>query len=281
MTKILVALEEDSTFSRDIVNVAGELFFELEEHLFVALIVKDLAYTSKVSSYVKEAAMVDCLPDSPGLLTEEDQKKAEVLSDFEKAARYSGVHYQIYNDFKLTTYELVKQSTYSDLMMLSYRIFLNHVTQKPDTSLLYMILKNSRCPVMIIPNGMEKVKNIIFTYDGKESSVFALRAFNSLFGHHFRNEIVTILTVTPNRDEEIKNEKFLLDLVKQHYSNVGLQLLTGTNTSREILHFAGSVENPLVIMGAYGRSKISNLIIPSVANRIIEQQRIPLFIAHR
>jgi hypothetical protein len=215
------------------------------------------------------------------LLTEEDKKKTEVISDFEKAAKLSGVHYQIYNDFKLTAYELVKQSTYADLMILSYQIFFDHVSGKPDTSLLYMILKNSRCPVMIIPNGIDHVKNIIFTYDGKESSVFAIRAFNSIFARCLRDRIVTILTISPNKEEEIKNEKFLLELVKQHYSNVGLQLLTGTSTSKEILNFAANVEDPLVIMGAYGRSTISNLIIPSVAKRIIEQRKTPLFIAHR
>jgi len=231
MAKILVALEEDSTFSKDLVNVAVDLFGNLKDQLFVALLVKDMAYTSKISNYIGEASMVDCLPEAPGLLTEEDKTKTEVISEFEKAARLSGVHYQIYNDFKLTAYELVKQSTYADLMILSYQIFYNHISGNPDASLLYMILKNSRCPVMIIPNGIEQVQNIIFTYDGKESSVFALRAFNSIFGQYLRDRVVTILTVSPKKDEEIKNEKFLLELVKQHYNNVGLQLLTGSSTS--------------------------------------------------
>jgi len=281
MAKILVALEEDSTFSRDLVNVAGEIFGDLSEQLFVAMLVKDMAYTSQVSSFIGQPAMVDCLPEKSGLLTEEDKMKAEVISEFEKAAKLSGVPYEIYNDFKLTAYELVKQSTYADLMILSYQIFYDQLTGKPDTSLLYMILKNSRCPVMIIPNGIEHIRNIIFTYDGKESSVFAIRAFNSIFGRYLRDMVVTVLTVSPNKEEEIKNEKFLLDLVQQYYSNVGLQLLTGSSTSREILNYAASVDNPLVIMGAYGRSTISNLIIPSVANRIIQERNTPLFIAHR
>ncbi|HLF35025.1 MAG TPA: universal stress protein, partial [Cyclobacteriaceae bacterium] len=92
---------------------------------------------------------------------------------------------------------------------------------------------------------------------------------------------VTILTITPNAEEEIENEAYLLGLIKQHFNNVGLQLLPGTNISGEILNFAQNVEDPLVVMGAYGRSTISNLIIPSVARRIIEHSKIPLFIAHR
>ena len=135
--------------------------------------------------------------------------------------------------------------------------------------------------MLILPDKMEPIKNIILTYDGKESSVFAIRAFSNLFDDNIKNKIATILTVTPSAEEEIKNEKLLMELVKQHFNNVGLQLLSGPSTSKEIMHFAENSANPLVVMGAYGRSTISNLIIPSVARRIIENRRIPLFIAHR
>ncbi len=281
MGKILIALEEKSTFVNDLVEVAHDLLPNLYENLFIAYVVKDMSYTSTLSSYVKEAAMVDNISDDPEFLTAEDRKKTEVISNFEKKFREAEIRYQIYNDFALTAHELIKQTTYADLLVISYEIFFNHVTRKPDTSLLYHILKKSRCPVLVIPEGIRQIKNIILTYDGKESSVFAIRAFSNLFASSVKDRIVTTLTVTPGADEEIKNEKFLMELVKQHFNNVGMQLLTGTNISQEILNFADKNDNPLVIMGAYGRSTISNLIIPSVARGIIEKKRIPLFIAHR
>jgi hypothetical protein len=281
MAKILVALEEKSSFVNDLVTITNDLLPNVADNLFIAYVVKDMAYTSTISSYVKEAALVDQSPLGHELLSEEDRKKTEVISNFEKVFREANIRYQIFNDFRLTSHELIKQTTYADLLILSYQIFFNHVTRKPDTSMLYQILKKSRCPVLIVPEDMYKTNNIILTYDGKESSVFAIRAFSNLFASSVKNKIVTNLTVTPSLDEEIKNEKYLMELVKQHFNNVGMQLLTGTNTSREILNFAENVENPLVIMGAYGRSTISNLIIPSVARRIIENRKIPLFIAHR
>ena len=281
MSKILVALDKKTSFVKDLTLAVRELMEGRSDPLFIAFVVKDMAYTSTISTYFKETAYADYMPDNYGLLTEEDQIKTEVISNFEKDARSAGLRYQIHNDFNITALELVKQTTYADLLILSYQIFFNHITHKPDTSLLYQVLKGSRCPVLIIPDGMQAVKNIIFTYDGKESSVFAIRAFSSLFAQNINNKEVTILTVTPNAEEEIKNEGCLLNLIKQHFNNVGLQLLTGSNISGEILNFAGNVEDPLVIMGAYGRSTISNLIIPSVARRIIENCNTPLFIAHR
>lgn len=281
MAKILVALEEKSSFVNDVITVANDFLPKLSDHLFVAFIVKDMTYTTAVSNYLHNAAMIDVNPGEIDCLTEEDSQKTEVIATFEKGVKNAKIRYQIYNDFKITAHELIKQTTYADLLILSYEIFFNHVTRKKDTSLLYQILKGSRCPVLIVPENMRPVKNIILTYDGKESSVFAIRAFSNLFDYAVKDKITTILTVSPTADEEIKNEKMLLELVKEHFRNIGLQLLTGYNTSKEILNFADSVEDPLVIMGAYGRSTISNLIIPSVARRIIEDRRIPLLIAHR
>lgn len=281
MSKILVALDEKTSFAKDVVTLAADCLPNPVNPLFIAYVVKDLAYTASISAYVKEAALIDNFQEEGGLISEEDWKKTEVISEFEKAARQANLRYQIYNDFKISTHELVKQTTYADLLIISYQVFINRVTGKHDTSMLYQILKGSRCPVLILPDNLEPISNIILTYDGKESSVFAIRAFSSLFGESAKSKVATILTVSPAADEEIKNEKLLMELVKQHFHNVGLQLLTGSSTSLEILNFAENAQNPLVVMGAYGRSTISNLIIPSVARRIIEKRSIPLFIAHR
>jgi nucleotide-binding universal stress UspA family protein len=279
MAKTLVALEEHAGFNNNVINICRDLFCDKNENLFVGLLVKDLSYITSLSGYVGEPALVDYMPYD--LISDEDRKKAEVISVFEERIKKSGFKYQIYNDFRLTSRELIKQSTFADLMILSYQAFFNKSNKEPDTSLIYQILKGSRCPVMILPMDISNIDNIIFTYDGKESSVFAIRAFSNLFSKYTKDKEVSILTVMPSADEEIKNEKLLLDLVQQHYNNVGVQLLEGSNISEEISNFAESADNPLVVMGAYGRSHISNLLLPSVAKDILKKSRIPLFIAHR
>ncbi|MCC5930847.1 MAG: universal stress protein [Cyclobacteriaceae bacterium] len=279
MAKTLVALEENAGFNNNVINICKDLFCDKNENLFVGLLVKDLSYITSLSAYVGEPALVDYMPYD--LISDEDRKKAEVISVFEDRIKKAGFKYQIYNDFRLTSRELIKQSTYADLMILSYQAFINKSNKEPDTSLIYQILKGSRCPVIILPMDISNIENIIFTYDGKESSVFAIRAFSNLFSKYTKDKEVSILTVMPSADEEIKNEKLLLDLVQQHYNNVGVQLLEGSNISEEISNFAESVDNPMVVMGAYGRSHISNLLLPSVAKDILKKSSIPLFIAHR
>ena len=280
MAKFLVALDGNNSFNQDLFQLSANLLENLDDHLFVGMLVKDVSYINTVSSFVEEAATVDVLPTN-GFLNEEDHVITEVISQFEKTAKDTNIKHEIYNDFRLTAHEVIKQSTYADLLIMSYQVFYNYFTGKPDTSILYQILKGSKCPVLILPEGTKRIDNIIFTYDNKESSVFAIRAFSGLFSGNIKDKIVSILSVMPNADEEIKNEKLLLNLVKQHYSNVGIQLLEGDNISKEISNFANNVQNPMVVMGAYGRSHISNMLLPSVAQYILKKSNLPLFIAHR
>ena len=280
MARILVALDGSEIFVKDLFQLSGQLLNNLNEHLFVGMLVKDVAYNNTVSNHVGEPDLAEMSP-TKGFLNSEDDVITNVISQFERMARDTNINYEIHNDFRLTAHEVVKHSTYADMLILSYGVFYNHLTGKPDSSILYQILKGSKCPVLILPEGTNRIDNIIFTYDNKESSVFAIRAFSNLFSGNMKEKIISILSVMPNADEEMKNEKLLLNLVKQHYNNVGIQLLEGNNISKEINNFAKNVSNPLVVMGAYGRSRISNLLLPSVAQYLLKKSSLPLFIAHR
>ena len=124
MAKILVALDEKCTFVDDLVTVTKDFFPESAEHLFYACVVKDLAYTSPISNFVKESSLSDNLPGGIQHISDENIKKTEVISSFEKSFRKENFRYQFHNDFKITAHELVKQTTYADLLIISYEIFL-------------------------------------------------------------------------------------------------------------------------------------------------------------
>ena len=171
---------ERESYNTDLFQLSEDILKNIDEHLFVGMLVKDVSYMNTVSSFVEEPVLADVSPTN-GFLNEEDHTIANVISNFEESARDTSARYEIYNDFQLTAHEVVKQSTYADMLILSYGIFYNYITGKPDTSILYQILKGSKCPVLILPDGISKIDNIIFTYDNKESSVFAIRAFSNLF----------------------------------------------------------------------------------------------------
>ena len=280
MAKTLIALTNNNSFNSNLFNVAESLYTDIQSELFVGLLLQGISYKENIASYLEDTSFRGLL-DKNTPWSELDNQKAEVISLFEEKAQKRNLNYKIYNDFDVSGYDLIKQSIYADLLVFSYNVFFNPDTGKPDSTFLYQLLKGCKCPVLILPVDTSRIDNVIFTYDGKESSVFAIRMFSNLFSETMKDKEVTVLTITPSVEEEIKNERLLLELVKQHHSNVGVQLLEGTNISEEIMAFANSVSNPLIVMGAYGRSHISNLFIPSVAKNILKQSRYPIFIAHK
>lgn len=282
MAKFLVALTENESFSKNLFELTKDLYGDLNKHLFVGLIVKDLTYKSSVGELVEDTLQAGPHLAKPKGLTEEDRQKTDVISICIEKANEHGIKCEIYNDFHLTTDEVIKHTTFADLLILSYQIFFNCADNKLDSSLLYQILRGSKCPIMILPDNIKKIENIIFTYDGKESSVFAIRAFSNLFAGQSKNKPVSLLSVMPSPSgESIKNEKLLMDLIKQYFNDIGIQLLEGRNISDEINDFLNDVHNPLIVMGAYGRSRISNIHLPNVTRKLLVQSGPPLFISNR
>lgn len=282
MARILVALNNNTSFNNNLFKVSDSLFRNISEELFVGMLLQGISYKENLASYLEDTSLGSLIPEKkPSAWSEVDNQKAEVISIFEEKAHKKNLNYKICEDFDVSGYDLVQQSTYADLLILSYNIFFNPETDQPDNTFIYQLLKGCRCPVLILPAHTSQIDNIIFTYDGKESSVFAIRMFCNLFSKAISEKETTILTVMPSVDEEIKNERLLLDLVKHHCSNVGVQLMEGTTISEDISNFAENVSNPLIVMGAYGRSHISNLFLPSVAKNILKKSRYPMFIAHK
>ncbi|GEM_PF-3205790 len=278
MAKTLVVLG-NNTFNGNIFKTADSLFGEIKDELFVGMVMQRNFQREKVSSHHEGSTSEKS--SHMEMMSEIDPQNPEILSDFETKATSKGLKYKFIHEVEVSSNELIVQSIYADLLIMSYEVFFNSESQEPDTTFIYQLLKACKCPVLILPTTTNKIQNVIFTYDGKESSVFAIRMFSNLFSDTMRDKEITVLTVTPSADEEIKNEKLLLELIKQHHSNVGVQLMEGTNISEEIISYAKNVEDPLIVMGAYGRSHISNLFIPSVARNILKTSRFPIFIAHK
>ncbi len=282
MAKFLVALTESESFSKNLFKVIKDLYGSLNKHLFVGLIVKEISYKSTVSEVTEKAFYPGSGTKRLIGLTAEDRQKADVISICKEKAKENGIRCEIYNDFRLTTQEVIKQTTFADLLILSYQIFIDHEHEQPASSLLYQILRGSKCPVMILPDDIQKIGNIIFTYDGKESSVFAIRSFSNLFAAQSKNKPVSILSVMQSPDDErIRDEKLLMNLIKQYFNDVGIQLLEGRSISNEISNFAHGVENPMIVMGAYGQSRIANILLPGMGKSLHTMSHLPLFISHR
>lgn len=138
------------------------------------------------------------------------------------------------------------------------------------------LLEQAKCPVMIAPFTFEEINEIIFSYDGTDSSIFAMKQFTYLFPE-FSDRKITVLQVLREGEDEITEKEKVRDLLMTHYQGVHYTTLHG-DAEMELFRTFLAERNKLMVMGAYGRKR---LIGHSTADLLLKTADIALFIAHR
>jgi hypothetical protein len=140
------------------------------------------------------------------------------------------------------------------------------------------LLANAHCPVLMVNKDYLQTDSLVFTYDDKSSSIHAVKWFTYLFSM-YKQLPVHFVSVVPHNVLGIEYEDLIKEWLPLHYPNATIEILKG-ETRDELTKFINQLSNPLVIMGAFGRSSLSRFFKDSLANIIVEQTNAPLFITH-
>ena len=95
-------------------------------------------------------------------------------------------------------------------------------------------------------------------------------------------ELETIV-LTVNKSEEsvlLPNSRLVREFVLQHYPKAEAIILKGDAGQEITAYLKREKSYPLVVMGAYQRSKFSRAFRPSMADHLLQHVEVPLFIAH-
>ncbi|RYE79445.1 MAG: universal stress protein [Myxococcales bacterium] len=117
-------------------------------------------------------------------------------------------------------------------------------------------------------------------YDGEPSSVYALRAFSYLF-EKMKSLPTEVVTAKSNDDDRrLPDPKLIKEFIKRHFPHARFTLLSGPPEAAIVRHLRGANATPVIVLGAYRRTRLSRLFRPSMADALLEALRYPLFIAH-
>lgn len=208
---------------------------------------------------------------------EERKKSIEIFID---ACTEAGVSYSIHRDRNVALQELLHESIYADLLFINAGETLTKFKEASPSRFVKDLLGEVQCPVLVVPNKYNKIEKIIILYDGEPSSVFALRSFSYLFD--FTNSLETqVLTVKENNETmHVPDLKLIREFARRHYPQAEYVLLKGHAEDEIIRYLKQEQKQAVVILGAYKRSRLSRLFRPSMADYLLHDMDIPLFIAH-
>ena len=171
---------------------------------------------------------------------------------------------------------ITEQSDIVDLIIMGNRGEYARWKSKMIGATLEAVTRQINKPIFITPIKYADIANILVAYDGSELSTKALQ-IAGYFGCTL-NVSLTVLTITDDKDwgDRIrkKSEKYL----EPYKLACNCEVLPG-DVEDEILRFANKNKMDLLIMGAYGHSRIREAILGSTTAQIMRNADIPVLLA--
>ncbi len=210
---------------------------------------------------------------------EDDSLVNKNIQVFEQACIAEGLEYRVHKDTDMMAISsLIEETRFADVLLVSSDLFYENVQKEQPNFYLEEVLKKAECPVMLIPEDYKEPVQNFLTYDGSESSVFAIKQFAYIFPELAVNESILLSAV--GQKEELPEYSMISELVSRHYPSLKILSLPVVNRN----DFSGWMKNQqpgYVIMGAFSRSLFSQLFRKSLANRVIHEIKMPIFISHK
>jgi hypothetical protein len=213
-----------------------------------------------------------------------DEKDAETRRkaalDFEKGCQKAKLEYTIHHDRNIAVQEIIHESIYTDLLVIGAEETLTSYQEKLPTRFIRDLLTDAQCPVMIVPNKYKPIKKVVLLYDGQPSSVHAIKMFSYLLPQlkHLETEVIVVNTKAPNL--HLPDNKLMKEFMKRHYPKATYTVLKGIADSVIVSKLKQQAENTLVVLGAYRRGSVSRWFKESMADVLMKELKLPLFIAH-
>jgi nucleotide-binding universal stress UspA family protein len=139
------------------------------------------------------------------------------------------------------------------------------------------VVRRSVKPCLVTPAAFREIGRVLAAYDGsKESSKSLSVAFDVT---ESLGASLTIVTVCQRADEE-KASRALQEaasMAETHGLKPRCELLHG-DAENEILKFADAETSDLIVMGAYGHTRIREWILGSTTTAVIRRSKIPVLL---
>ncbi|RPE08896.1 hypothetical protein EGT74_17920 [Chitinophaga lutea] len=140
------------------------------------------------------------------------------------------------------------------------------------------MLADAECPVMVIPEKMPYIREVLFTYNGTASSSYAIRQFCLIFDD-LADIPATVIYIAEDGDQKMPRGRLVKEYLKHHFEEVSCMSLVDTPFAG-IHSIAVEKQHAVITFGAYGRSRASRFFHRSDADGVLRTLNLPIFITH-
>ncbi|MDB5246683.1 MAG: universal stress protein [Segetibacter sp.] len=279
MNKVIAAVDA-LKLSESTIDYATYLAQEFDSHI-VAAFLEDMVYHER-PIHTGDAFVITNSLQIDTAIKKEEQTRAASRKKLQAKFNAEGVHYNIHTNKVLALESLIKESHYADLILIDENENFSNCDPSKPSQFIRSVLSDADCPVMVVPREFKQVEKFVFAYDGSPSSVYAIRQFSYLFPDTEKQELEILMITNNNHTNNLPEQHLLKELLKRKYASVIQTIIKSNNTNDALInHLKSENKNCMLILGAYQRSTFSRWLNQSIADVLISELEIPLFIAHK
>ncbi|RMF92044.1 MAG: universal stress protein [Candidatus Schekmanbacteria bacterium] len=200
---------------------------------------------------------------------------SEILEEFAEKCRDNGIPYETYLDTGIVSNEICSRAKTADIIVLAQK----GLNAKFDKGLLGSIsdavIRKSQKPIFLTPAEYREIKRILLCFDGSNYASLAMQTaaeFAIAIGAEMH-----ILTVGKDEDEGKKKLEEAKKYLDSYEIKAIFSFIEG-NAHEVIVEFSEKEEIDLVFMGAYGHSRIIEMVLGSTTEYVLRNIKCPVII---
>jgi nucleotide-binding universal stress UspA family protein len=277
MKKIIAAID-GLKYSDNTVNYAIYLAKETNAAV-IGVFLEDFSYHSYKMTDIM--AGKELFEKSIKAVDRNDKRlRSEAVKKFKAACLKEKIEFVVHHDKSIAIQELLHESVYAELLVIDKRETLSSYDDKPPTRFIRDLLTDVKCPVLIVSGEVQPIKDIVFLYDGKPSAVHALKMFSYALPLKQRFSLRVFSVKENDQNVEPPESVLMKEYLKLHFPHARFTIKFGI-AEVEVLRLLHKMKpTTLVVLGAYQRSRFSRWFKESMADVLMKDLPVPLFVAH-
>ncbi|HEU5364415.1 MAG TPA: universal stress protein [Hanamia sp.] len=277
--KKFLAVFDGYKMSESTVKYAIQLTKSANAHL-VGIFLDEFIYHS-YSVYEVMTTYKDYEKVLEKLDAKDEKKREEAALEFQRICEKAGVQFSIHKDKNIAIQELKHESMFADLIIINESETFTKYKEPLPTRFIKDLLGDVQCPVLVVPSVFKPIDKIICLYDGAPAALHAIKMFSYILDNP-QNLPVEVFTVKEKKQQglHVPDNKLMREFIKRHFPKATFTVIKGDAEMEISNYLRNHPENELVVLGAYQRSELSRWFKMSMADVLMKELNMPLFIAH-
>jgi hypothetical protein len=154
--------------------------------------------------------------------------------------------------------EIVSDSLSSDLFVIGKNILRKKDTLQKGRDIVEAILRQSKCPVLLLANQSKAFKQIVLLFDGSEKAFESIKLFVYLMGAQLAENKVTLFTII--NDASVTHETQVCDYLKSNKQFFSIMRVYPENYYVELKSLLHELDEFLLVAGTHREEIIENIV---------------------